>query len=75
MESRTSPVRGPDSHGIGEFIFAGDYCLSGPFPDECIAALMSLEHTHIVRDNEEKYLENLGPLDRRPDAGHILGFP
>ena len=59
MESRTSPVRGPDSHGIGEFIFAGDYCLSGPFPDECIAALMSLEHTHIVRGNEEKYLENL----------------
>ena len=29
------------SRGIGEFIFAGDYCLSGPFPDECIAALMS----------------------------------
>ena len=47
------------SRGISEFIFAGDYCLSGPFPDECIAALMSLNHTHIVRGNEEKYLEDL----------------
>ena len=24
------------SRGISEFVFAGDYCLSGPFPDECI---------------------------------------
>ena len=45
--------------GISEFIFAGDYCLSGPFPDECIAALMSMNHAYIVRGNEEKYLENL----------------
>ena len=47
------------SRGISELFFAGDYCLSGPFPDECVATLMSLEHTHIVRGNEEKYLENL----------------
>ena len=25
--------------GITEFVFAGDYCLSGPYPDECIAAM------------------------------------
>ncbi len=47
------------SRGISEFIFAGNYCLSGPYPDKCIATLMSLEHTHIVRGNEENYLENL----------------
>ena len=47
------------NRGISEFIFAGDYCLSGPFPDECIAALMLPEYTYIVRDNEEKYLEDL----------------
>ena len=47
------------SRGISEFVFAGDYCLSGPFPDECIATLMSLDHAYIVRGNEEKYLENL----------------
>ena len=32
------------SRGISEFVFAGDYCLSGPFPDECIATLMSQKH-------------------------------
>ena len=53
------------SRGIGEFIFAGDYCLSGPFPDECIAAMTSLEHTYIVRGNEEQYLENLIGKDQR----------
>ena len=53
------------SRGISEFAFAGDYCLSGPFPDECIATLTSLEHTHIVRGNEEKYLENLIGKDQR----------
>ena len=47
------------NRGINEYIFAGDYCLSGPFPDECIARLMSLNHTHIIRGNEEQYLENL----------------
>lgn len=47
------------SRGISEFVFAGDYCMSGPFPDECIATLMSLDHAYIVRGNEEKYLENL----------------
>ncbi len=52
------------NRGISEFVFAGDYCLSGPFPDECIAALMSLDHTHVVRGNEEKYLENLIGKDR-----------
>jgi len=52
------------NRGINEFIFAGDYCLSGPFPDGCIAALMSLKHTYIVRGNEEKYLENLIGKDR-----------
>ena len=53
-----------ESRGISEFAFAGDYCLSGPFPDECVAALMSPEHTHIVRGNEEKYLENLVGKDQ-----------
>ena len=25
--------------GITKYIFAGDYCLSGPYPDECLTAL------------------------------------
>ena len=45
--------------GITEFIFAGDYCLSGPFPDECIGTLRKIENKTVIRGNEERYLENL----------------
>lgn len=45
--------------GITDFIFAGDYCLSGPFHDECISTLRKIENKIIIRGNEERYLENL----------------
>lgn len=45
--------------GITDFIFAGDYCLSGPYPDECISTLREIESKVIIRGNEERYLENL----------------
>lgn len=51
--------------GITEFVFAGDYCLSGPYPDECLAAIAAIDHARIVRGNEEKYLENLVGKDPR----------
>ena len=46
-------------NGIMDFIFAGDYCLSGASPDHCIATLRSIKNKMIVRGNEEVYLENL----------------
>lgn len=53
------------AQGIDECIVAGDYCLSGPYPDECISILRKLEHAHIIRGNEERYLENLIGKDQR----------
>lgn len=44
---------------IDTFIFVGDYCLSNPYPDQCIMRMRSLDKKYIVRGNEEKYLENL----------------
>lgn len=43
----------------GRFIIAGDYCLSGAWPDECIETLKKLDCKHIIRGNEERYLEDL----------------
>ena len=34
--------------GITDFIFAGDYCLSGPFPDECISTLRKIENKTVT---------------------------
>lgn len=44
---------------IDHFLFAGDYCISGPWPDECISALRAIPEKTVIRGNEEKYLENL----------------
>ena len=45
--------------GITSYLFAGDYCISGAWPDECITAIKEIPDKHIIRGNEEKYLENL----------------
>ena len=50
--------------GAEGYIFAGDYCLSGPYPNECLAAIRELPNTCIVRGNEESYLERLKGTDQ-----------
>ncbi len=52
--------------GADGFIFAGDYCLSGPYPDECIDAMRAIPGAYVLRGNEETYLENLEGAD--PDT-------
>lgn len=46
------------------FIFVGDYCLSNPFPDACIARIRALDRAYVIRGNEERYLENLVGKDQ-----------
>lgn len=47
------------NNNIDNFIFVGDYCLSNPYPNECIQRMRDLDTKYIIRGNEEKYLENL----------------
>ena len=54
-----------DYNNIENFIFAGDYCLSNPYPNECIQRIRCLDKKHIIRGNEEKYLENLVDKDQK----------
>ena len=61
MQAVLKDVKG---QGISSFIFAGDYCISGPWPDECIDAFRAIPEKHIIRGNEEKYLENLIDKDQ-----------
>lgn len=56
-------LRDAEEQGADGFVFAGDYCLSGPFPNECLAATRELPNTCIVRGNEESYLERLNGTD------------
>ena len=45
--------------GVDRYLFAGDYCISGPCPDECIRTIREIPGAVVIRGNEEKYLENL----------------
>ena len=48
-----------ERQGITRYLFAGDYCISNPYPDECITAIRAVPDKLVVRGNEERYLENL----------------
>jgi len=52
-------LKDAEEHGVSKYIIAGDYCLSGPYPDECITLMRNLPEAYIIRGNEEVYLENL----------------
>ena len=54
-----------NNNNIDNFIFVGDYCLSNPYPNECIQRIRCLDKKHIIRGNEEKYLENLIDKDQK----------
>ena len=49
--------------GAGHFLFAGDYCISGPWPGECVDAIREIPDKTVIRGNEEKYLEDLAGRD------------
>ena len=53
-----------EKNGIDGCIFAGDYCLSNPYPDECIRRLRERKNSIIVQGNEEQYLERLAGQDQ-----------
>jgi len=47
------------SQNVDGYIVVGDYCLSNPFPNECITTIRQLPNAYVIRGNEESYLENL----------------
>ena len=53
-----------EEQGADAYIFGGDYCLSGPYPNECLAVIRSIPGAYIIRGNEEGHLERLIGTDR-----------
>ncbi|MDE5699423.1 MAG: metallophosphatase family protein [Lachnospiraceae bacterium] len=52
-------------NNIDSFLLAGDYCLSNPYPNECISRIRTLDNAYIICGNEELYLERLIGKDPR----------
>jgi len=44
---------------VDQFLFVGDYCISNPFPDECLSVIRSIPNKRLIRGNEERHLEKL----------------
>lgn len=57
-------IEDAEREGADQFIFAGDYCLSNPWPDECITRIKNLKSAYSIRGNEEQYIENLVGKDQ-----------
>lgn len=58
-------IKDAQTNHINKYIFVGDYCISNPFPNECIEKIKELNETYAVRGNEEYYLQNLIGKDQR----------
>ena len=39
------------NNNVDSFIFVGDYCLSNPYPNECIQRMRDLDKKYIIRGN------------------------
>lgn len=52
-------IEDAERNNVDYFLFVGDYCLSNPYPNECISRIRKLDKKYAIRGNEEKYLENL----------------
>ena len=59
LQALENVLKDAEENYADSYIFAGDYCLSNPCPNECIARIRKLENKYIIQGNEEKYLENL----------------
>ena len=52
-------LRDAEAQGVDRFLFAGDYCISGPWPDACVDVIRQTPHKMVIQGNEERYFENL----------------
>ncbi len=52
------------NQNITHYLFAGDYSISGPWPNECIQTIKAIPNKYVIRGNEEKYLEDLVGKDQ-----------
>ena len=69
--------RMPKKQSADIFLFAGDYCLSMPFPEQAVQRIACMDNAFVIRGNEEQYIERMqgedeGRWGRRPDAYFLL---
>lgn len=52
------------AHGAEHYLFLGDYCVSNPYPAECIDRMMALDNKTVISGNEEQHMLHAAAGDR-----------
>ena len=64
--------------GAEGFLFAGDYCISAPWPNEVVEMIRSLPGAHVIRGNNDEQADKLAQacrqeLGKEPDMTYCIG--
>ena len=59
MDALEAVLADARKQGAEGYLFAGDYCLSLPYPEEVINTIRKIENAVIIRGNEEQYIERM----------------
>ena len=73
MDALEAVLADARKQGAEGYLFAGDYCLSLPYPEEVIDRIRKIENAVLIRGNEEQYIERMRGeqmciRDRHPSA-------
>ena len=76
MDALDAVLADAEKQSADIFLFAGDYCLSMPFPEQAVQRIACMDNAFVIRGNEEQYIERMQgedkALGRRPDAYFLL---
>lgn len=59
MDALEAVLADARKQGAEGYLFAGDYCLSLPYPEEVIDRIRKIENAVLIRGNEEQYIERM----------------
>lgn len=72
MDALEAVLADARKQGAEGYLFAGDYCLSLPYPEEVINTIRKIENAVIIRGNEEQYIERMrGEREERWAGGQM----
>ena len=59
MDALDAVLADAEKQSADIFLFAGDYCLSMPFPEQAVQRIACMDNAFVIRGNEEQYIERI----------------
>ena len=72
MDALDAVLADAEKQSADIFLFAGDYCLSMPFPEQAVQRIACMDNAFVIRGNEEQYIERMqGEDEGRWEGGQM----